>query len=332
MNMVPSRRKIAVMGTGNIGLRHMEVLRAMGDVDVVAIPHRESRLAELEAQGYPTAADLRTAVSQGVHAAIVTSDTARHAEDVLSALEEGLHVLVEKPMALNAPEARHVEEEAVRLGRKVFVGCVLRFSDSLNRFQEWLPQVGALHDVQIWCQSYLPDWRPTRSYRDSYSSRVKEGGVVLDLIHEVDYAGWIFGWPTHVSGNFLNTGRLGIAEEEVAQMNWVGSRGFSLSIHLDYLTRPARRGIRACGEHGTIEWDGRQGRATLWLDGVSAQEFQSIQTRDEMFLVQARAWCAAVGGGTSSGLATAEDGIRALAVCDAARLSSQTRKEEKVLY
>ena len=49
--------------------------------------------------------------------------------------------------------------------------------------------------VRVECQSWLPYWRPERDYRESYSARADEGGVLRDLVHELDYAIWAFGGP-----------------------------------------------------------------------------------------------------------------------------------------
>ena len=191
-------------GTGSAGQRHLKALRSVGGVEPVAVPHRRSRLAELEADGFATAPDIRTAASYGARIGIVATDTARHADDALSALEEGLGVLIEKPMAVDAAEARRLCEQASKLGRTVYVGCVLRFSESLNTFRDLLGNIGRLHAVRIECQSYLPEWRPGRAYQESYSARAGEGGVLRDLIHEIDYAGWLFGWPVALHAKVRN--------------------------------------------------------------------------------------------------------------------------------
>lgn len=324
--------KIAVLGTGSAGLRHLKAVRSLDDVYPVAIPVRKSRLAELEADGFATASDIHAAASDGVRAAIIATDTARHAEDVLSALEAGLDVLVEKPMATDSAEGHRLRERALTLGRRVYVGCVLRFSESLNIFRTMIGDVGRLHSVRIECQSYLPHWRPHRPYRQSYSARPDEGGVLLDLIHEIDYAGWLFGWPVSLQGRVRNLGRLGIAADEVAELSWEASGGCLVSTGLDYLTRPPCRRIKACGAAGTVEWDMIAGTTTLTVDGEPCRKVSSSQTHDEMFLAQDRSFINASLGNPDPRLATGEDGVKALAVCDAARRASDTRREEAVQY
>ena len=320
------------MGTGSIGTRHLKILRGLGSVTPVAVPKRRERLAQLAEEGYDTAASLDEAMDKGITLGIVASETGLHVADGSACIQRGLDILVEKPLAVSAAQAGDLSHRGQAANRKIFVGCVMRFSESLNTFREYLPKVGRVHNVRIECQSYLPDWRPGRPYLDSYAVRPEEGGVLLELIHEVDYACWIFGWPDAVQGRLKNTGSLGIAPEEVAELSWETPAAGVLSVYLDFLSRPPRRRMRACGEGGTIEWDGIAGTTTLWVDNLPAEVVQSTQDRDGMFTTQARAFLDAAGGNRDPRLATGEDGVKTLAVCDAARQGSESREEAKVTY
>ena len=221
---------------------------------------------------------------------------------------------------------------AKETGRILFVGCVMRFSDSLGRFPALLGKIGRIHSVRIECQSYLPDWRPNRHYLDCYSARADEGGVLRDLIHEIDYAGWIFGWPVALQANVKNLGRLGIEADEIAKLMWEGKGGVLVSLTLDYLTRPPRRCMTAMGEHGTLEWDGIEGTVALALAGAPLEVVRSSQTRQEAFLAQAAAFIGTQNGVCDPRLATGEEGVNALAICDAGRRASENRCEEVVIY
>lgn len=323
---------VAVFGTGSIGTRHLSVIQSLPDARALAIPVRPERRAQLARTGYRVCESLDQAAEAGAQLAIIATDTRRHLADAQAALQLGFAVLVEKPPAVNAAEARELQRTARQTQRPVFVGCTLRFSESLNTFRDWLPRIGRVHAVHIECRSYLPDWRPNRPYQDSYSARADEGGVLRDLIHEIDYAGWLFGWPGAVQAKVRNLGRLGIAADETADLLWETKAGAVVSIGLDYLSRPARRRMQASGEHGTLEWDGIAQKVVLALAGEPVQERASAQARNEMFLAQAQAFLWACQSETDTQLATLEDGVRALAVCDAARRASEMRREERVKY
>lgn len=323
---------LAVIGTGSVGMKYIKVLRQLAGVRTVAIPTRPARHHELEQAGYTTAKDLSEAVRMGARLCIVATDTGRHMQDTLSAVDRKLDVLVEKPLATDALQASRLCGEIAEAGRKVFVGCVLRFSESLNTFRRLVSNIGRLHSVRIECQSYLPDWRPDRPYHNSYSARAEEGGVLRDLIHEIDYAGWILGWPKTLQARIRNLGRLGIESDEVADLMWETLDGCMVSVCLDYLTRPSRRHIRALGQDGTLEWDGIENITTLALADAAVRVMRSTQTRDEMFLEQAQAFIDSCQGLRNSRLATGEDGVKALAVCDAGRRASESGREEEVRY
>ena len=320
------------MGSGSIGIRHLSVLRQIAGTRPVAVSRRRERVGELEKGGYTAVSCLEDAVRLGATLCVVATDTGRHFEDGLAAMRSGLDLLIEKPMGATALEASRLWRAAEEAGRKVFIGCALRFSESLNTFEGLLGKIGRLHAVRIECQSYLPDWRPARAYRDSYSARSDEGGVLRDLIHEIDYAAWLFGWPVALHAKVRNLDRLGIAADEAADLMWETPEGCLISVSLDYLTRPPRRRMMASGEWGTLEWEGIEGTVTLAPVGESVKVIRSMQTRDEMLLAEDRAFIEASRGYRDPRLATGEDGVRALAVCDAARHAARTRREEKVEY
>lgn len=323
---------VAVMGTGSAGMKHLAALTQLEGVRPIAIPQRQERRKQLEELGYLTAADLGQAVQAGATHCVVATDTGRHTKDCSTALDSGFHVLCEKPLAATAFQANELCCRALKAGRNLSVGCVLRFAESLNAFRQQLPNAGSLHSVRIEYQSYLPDWRPNRPYRQSYSARPNEGGVLLDLIHEIDYAGWLFGWPDSLQARLSNLGRLDIRVCELAELNWQTSKGCMVSIALDYLTRPPHRSIRAFGEQGSISWDWYSGKVELNKAGGSSQEWRLPQPVEDIFLAQAQAFVETGSGTDDPRIATGSEGTRALAVCDAARRSSEQKREEMVAY
>jgi predicted dehydrogenase len=243
-----------------------------------------------------------------------------------------MDILVEKPLCIDAEQARRLLRVAEDNGGDIYVGCVLRFSESLNTFKDLLRKIGSLHSFRVECGSYLPDWRHTSDYRRSYSARDEEGGVLRDLVHEVDYASWILGWPKAVYARLRNLGRLGIEAEETADLIWETAGGCLVSMSLDYLSKPPRRRMRATGERGILEWDGIENTVSLTTADGPAGSKDSSQTREEMFLEQDRAFINLTNGFREPRLATGEEGVKVLAICDAGRRSSHCRKEEPVEY
>lgn len=321
---------LAVRGTGSIGTRHITVLRDLLQLKPVAVPVRAERLTELKGKGFQVAAALERVSGPGPHACVVATSTERHLPDAQDALRKGFSVLIEKPLSHSSEGLRQLKDLADATGLKVFVGCNLRFHRGLCRFRGQLPKLGPVHSVRIECQSYLPDWHPDSDYRRSYSARKNTGGVLLDLIHEIDYAMWLFGRPEKVFAKLQHSGTLEIESEDTADLLWTAPHAAAVSIRLDYITRRTRRRMTAIGSNGTLEWDAI-GQTVRWVSNAGEEEVVRIeQKRDTMYRDQAEAFLRALSGGSPGDLATLEEGADAVAVCDAARRSSASGREEPI--
>ena len=99
---------------------------------------------------------------------------------------------------------------------------------------------------------------------------------------------------------------------------------------MDFLTRPDRRQIVACGSSGTIQWDGIAGDVRVNQPGGQLQITSSSQKRNDMFAMQAEAFLKSSKGKADYRLATGLEGFKALKVCDAARLASELNREVRI--
>lgn len=124
--------------------------------------------------------------------------TAMHAPVAIAALQAGKHVLVEKPMALNAEECDAMMAEAGKAGRLLMSAQVLRF------FPAYLPLIDACHTGKLGTPRHAlfrrrcaaPGWSAWLTNKST------SGGGVFDLlIHDVDMALVCFGKPTAVSAS-----------------------------------------------------------------------------------------------------------------------------------
>lgn len=323
--------QILVCGTGSIGIRHLRVLRDGLGLSPSAMPIRHARIRELQAEGIRTISGWQEAAGLAPQFAIIASDTSRHLADASEALALGANVLVEKPLAPSVLGLHDFVQLAESCGRRVFVACNLRFDAGLVLFRHHLPEIGRVHSVRIECQSFLPEWRPGTDYSRAYSARREEGGVLRDLIHEIDYAIWLFGPPSALFARLRNSGALGIESDESADILWESPSGTSVSIRLDYVSRISRRKMRAFGERGDLEWDYSSKRVSLALAGQPEQTWVVEQTRDQMMCAQAAAFLRCAEESDTSPLATLAEGAFAVAVCDTARRSSDLGRVEPVL-
>ncbi len=113
------------------------------------------------------------------------------------------------------------------------------------------------------CSSYLPAWRPSADYRQSYSAHAAMGGgVSLDLIHEWDYLAALFGLPRQVHGFAGHYSKLEVDSDDISVSiaQWPQLLG---EVHLDYFGRQYRRTLELFCEDGTCTADFGTGRLQL---------------------------------------------------------------------
>ena len=123
--------KVGILGAGFIGRVHALTLRGDPRVKIVGIadivPEAASRLAsEVGSRAYPS---LEALLEAGIDALYVTTPNTQHVRPVLTALEHGIHVFSEKPMATSLADAWQIRE-AARTSKAVYqLGFNRRFAN-----------------------------------------------------------------------------------------------------------------------------------------------------------------------------------------------------------
>jgi predicted dehydrogenase len=303
---------IVILGTGSIGSRHLRVFRSIPGVRPIAVSTRPGRAAALRAEGYEARETLSEALAERPAGVLVATDTGRHEADAIASLAV-CDVLVEKPLAPRAEAGRAIAAAARAAGRRAHVACCLRFDAGLRWLRERLPALGSLYLADVECLSWLPSWRPGREVLALYAAREGEGGVLLDLVHEIDYSLWLFGPARRITARLENHGAVGLppSVEETACLISEHADGLTVTTRLSYAVRAPSRRLRVFGRAGTLEWDGvaRQARR---LDSTGA-EAESASLRGE-----------------ATELVDVETGALAVATCDAARRAAWTSRWEPI--
>ncbi|MBN1091274.1 Gfo/Idh/MocA family oxidoreductase [Blastococcus sp. TML/M2B] len=131
------RDRIAVVGYGYWGSKHVRVLSSTPGVDVVIVDGGPARLAEAAAH-YPTAkrAASLDEVLDTVDAVVIATPPATHAALALRALEAGKHVLVEKPMATSVEDAELLVKTAARQGARLMVGHTFEYNAAVWKLRD----------------------------------------------------------------------------------------------------------------------------------------------------------------------------------------------------
>ena len=107
-----------------------------------------------------------------------------------------LNIYIEKPLSNNLKGIQQLENLQKKFNLKILVGFQLRYHPGLILIKNLIKNksLGKVYSVGSDVGEYLPSWHPQEDYKRSYASKKKlGGGVILTLIHEIDYLYWIFG-------------------------------------------------------------------------------------------------------------------------------------------
>jgi len=243
---------VAVIGVGHFGQRHAEKYKGFSHVSLRAVCDIDQERGRAAAQKYHanyyrSTSELLEGEEdlQAVSVCTWPSNLARNAELAISA---GKHVMVEKPMALNVPDAEILASLAEKKRVILSVGFLTRFDPKLQRLKKAIVE-GTIGDlVQM------------SSRRDSpYPDKVLDDvGIVKDVaIHDIDIARHLFGSdPVEIRAtgtphnptfedNAEITLEFGEGRTAIIESNWLSKdsirqvcvTGTKGSSRLDYLSR-----------------------------------------------------------------------------------------------
>lgn len=229
--------RAGIAGFGYTGQLHYEACRRLPGIEVVAIadPMVDPSRLPPDVTTYADYRDLMTLDLDTIH---ICLPTVLHAESACLALQSGMHVLIEKPIATSTSEAESMMAEARRASRFVYTGMTHRFYPEIREAKKRVDdgEIGELVMIRDSILEYVgllggPSW-----YR---SRKLAGGGTVLSSgVHLVDRVAWFFGSsPVAVSGAMSNA-MLGGEVEDSAQMSLLFDPPRSAQITFGWLVEP----------------------------------------------------------------------------------------------
>jgi len=215
--------KVGLIGAGNIANVHLDSYRKNPQVEIAAIcdinPARLKETADKYgiARRYDSLAEMLRA--ETLDAADVCVWNRYHAECAIAALNAGLHVLCEKPMAYSLAEARGMAAAAIAAGKLLMVGFVSRFSDDSRVAMDFIEK-GYLGDIYYAKATYL---RRHGNPGGWFSDRSRSGGgPVIDLgVHVIDHTRYLMGNPRPVSVFAATFDKLGKRDNLKTNVGWI---------------------------------------------------------------------------------------------------------------
>jgi len=225
---------IGIIGSGGIAQgAHLPAYKALAedDVRVVAVADVRRETAEQAAKKFEVPhiyEDYRELLKRSdIDAVSVCTPNFMHKQPTIDALEAGKHVLVEKPLAINAAEGREMVAAARRTGKKLQAGLNNRFGSgpqALKRFIE-AGELGSVYYArsQALRRRGIPSW-------GVFTQKDKQGGgPLIDIgVHILDLTLWLMGHPKPVAASGQTYTKFGKREGMVGLMGQWDTKSYTV--------------------------------------------------------------------------------------------------------
>ncbi|MBI5649110.1 MAG: Gfo/Idh/MocA family oxidoreductase [Chloroflexi bacterium] len=217
-----NKLRTGILGCGGIAQKHAQTIAQLNDeIELVAVcDHTEAKARafaeQFTAGRAATFTDYRAMFDHAhLDLALICLPPFAHNDEVERAAERGIHMLVEKPIALNSELAWRMVDAAERVGIKTQVGFMYRFGAAI---QEFKARVGAgacgaagLFSARYFCNSAHADWKRAREQSG--------GQLVEQVIHLFDAMRVLMGEPVNVFSrqtNFFHRDLDGYTSDDVS--------------------------------------------------------------------------------------------------------------------
>jgi predicted dehydrogenase len=323
--------RVAIVGFGSIARRHITNLCTFVPKPEVLVWRQHSRdldLGDVSELVDRVVFDINEVRAWNPHAALLTNPASLHIETAQALVDEGIHLLIEKPLANSLIGIDELLQVCRERSVVLLVGYNLRFCRPLLLLKEVLDsgRIGRPLTLRAEVGQYLPDWRSGKDYRSDVSAqKALGGGVILELSHELDYARWLMGEVSRVQAQVDRLSDLDIDVEDNAEVILKFSNGAVGSIHLDMIQRDPIRQCRIVGSSGMLRWDGIGHRTQLYSqESEGWVDLWQDKTYDvnDMYIGEVRHFFDCIQG-NSDPVVSGEDGRRIVELSEAIKRSSE---------
>jgi len=257
--------KLGLIGLGNMGQGHLGYLHELPGVTLTAIAdHNEPNLARIDAERYGQPRQFTSGqaliAEADIDAVLIATPHYDHPPLTLQAFERGLHVLVEKPVAVTAEAAAEVNDAYAKMKDKPVYAAMFqqRTRPEAQAIKRMIDQgeLGKIKRVS-WL---ITTWFRTQAYYSSGGWRATwsgEGGGVLinQCPHQLDMLQWFVGQPHRVTAN-VGLGKyhkIEVEDDVTALLEWAnGATGVFVTSTGD---SPGTNRLEITGERGKLVWE-----------------------------------------------------------------------------
>ena len=323
---MPEQLRVGVIGAGRMGGFHVNAYRRLDCARVLAVadPDPAARARAVRGDAMAGYADWRALLEREgarLDAVSVVCPSEHHAEVALAAIDAGLHVLVEKPMATTLPDALRLRGAAREAGRKLMVGHIERFNPVVATVRMALRQ-GHIGTVL----------RAGAIRVGPSPQRIRDAGVAIDLAtHDLDLMQHLL--ERQVVEVYADGGRyLHESQEDMLTClaRFAGDEDEVLGVlDVNWLTPEPRRELSLVGDRGMLRASYTDQEVALVTGAASEPRRLTVEQREPL-LAELEAFARCVLDDRPEPV-TGHDGVRALAAALAVRESASVRRPVTLL-
>ena len=244
---------VLIIGLGSIGKKHIEALKKINiEANIFALRSNSNAVKE---EGVENIYDLNDC-QINFDFAIISNPTHLHYEFIEKLAEKCIPLIIEKPAVNSLTAADKLVDLIEKKQVVTYVACNLRFHPCIIFLKDKLDaEKLIINELNVYCGSYLPDWRPEKDFKNIYSANASMGGGVhLDLFHEIDYTTWLFGLPNRSQSLLRSKSSLQI--DAIDYANYILQYDtFTASIILNYYRKKSKRKIEIVFDNETLTVD-----------------------------------------------------------------------------
>jgi UDP-N-acetylglucosamine 3-dehydrogenase len=318
----------AVLGLGMIGRHHARLLQSSPRVAFTGAVDPAGDRSGVVSDPALVFVDLDALLRAGVpDFAIVAVPTEEHVAAVRALAAEGVHLLVEKPLAASSAEARALIDACQAAGIHAAVGHVERYNPALLRLRAQLTR-GELGQVFLIATERI----------GPFPDRVRDVGVVKDLAtHDLDLVRWLGAAPIErVTAETQH--RMDRPHEDLLLATGRLENAISFNCIVDWLSPTKVRRTRVLGERGMLVADTLTADLSFFANGNVASEWPATQSlrgvsegdmtryalaRREPLLVELETFCDLLQGDADAPVVTLAEGLETVLVAEAVLSSAQ---------
>ncbi len=271
--------RVGIVGMGEMGRLHATLVRenpsyvlaAVADANVA---HARQQGASLGCSAFGNTADLLQGAS--VDLLVVASPHKNHVEDVLAALERGVHVLCEKPLCILAADADRVLEAQLRSKARLVVNQQRRLDPGTVAVKALLDggELGRVYH----CAMVESSWR-SQAYYDASPWRGtwagEGGGVIVNQgPHVLDRYLWLFGRPASLLARWDNVLHR-IEVEDTVSVSMFHDSGMHGQLHASTVDGPGSSRLALSCDRGRVVLEDGSLHVTQYEGSVAGRTFQA---------------------------------------------------------